>query len=532
MVSELKFYLGARELNSTDRPLSVTAIDKNNKIVYSKNLTSGAVFYWSTENIDQNVSKLILSTISPELYIEEMALTDSSNNPIEPTGYVHSDDSALFDEQSLVPDRSSYRNSTYFDEIYHARTAYEFLHHLSVYEWTHPPLGKVFISIGIAISGMCPFGWRIAGTIFGILMIPLIYVFAKRLLGKSFLAVITCLLFTFDFMHFAQTRIATIDVYVTFFIIMMYFFMYKYATMSFFDTPLRKTFVPLAFCGISMGLGIASKWTGIYAGAGLAVIFFLIMAMRYREYSYAKREPKGETNGIKHSYVIENYASHTAKTIGWCLIFFVLVPALIYGLSYIPYLMTDGAQGIKTIFDNQESMLTYHGSTVLGSTHPFSSRWYEWIIMKRPIWYYSGSLDNGLKEGISSFGNPLVWWIGIPAFCWMVVTAVTNKDKTAIFLCIAYIAELLPWVGVERLTFIYHYFPCVPFITLMIGYSIKTIYDEARIKHRKAITIGVCVYAAAVIGMFILFYPVLSGKPCSYEFAEHFLKWFDTWVLL
>ena len=76
---------------------------------------------------------------------------------------------------------------------------------LSVYEWTHPPLGKVFIGLGILIFGMVPFGWRIVGTVFGIFMIPIIYIFAKRMLKKSWLALAVCLLFTFDFMHFAQT---------------------------------------------------------------------------------------------------------------------------------------------------------------------------------------------------------------------------------------------------------------------------------------------------------------------------------------
>ena len=57
-------------------------------------------------------------------------------------------------------------------------------------------------------------------------------------------------------MHFTQTRIATIDVYITFFVIAMYYFMYSYCTMSFYDTPLYKTFVPLGLCGICMGFGI------------------------------------------------------------------------------------------------------------------------------------------------------------------------------------------------------------------------------------------------------------------------------------
>lgn len=40
-----------------------------------------------------------------------------------------------------------------------------------------------------------------------------------------------------------------------------------------------------------MGLGIASKWTGIYAGAGLAVLFFITLYKRYSEYRVAVKTP-------------------------------------------------------------------------------------------------------------------------------------------------------------------------------------------------------------------------------------------------
>jgi len=57
----------------------------------------------------------------------------------------------LFDEQDTVVYQHSYLTGTYFDEIYHARTAYEHLHRLEPYEWTHPPLGKIIIALGIAL---------------------------------------------------------------------------------------------------------------------------------------------------------------------------------------------------------------------------------------------------------------------------------------------------------------------------------------------------------------------------------------------
>lgn len=64
----------------------------------------------------------------------------------------------------------------------------------------------------------------------------------------------------------------------------MYFFMYCYIKRSFYDRPIAKTFVVLAASGVARGFGVASKWTGAYAGAGLGVIFFIDLYRRYREY--------------------------------------------------------------------------------------------------------------------------------------------------------------------------------------------------------------------------------------------------------
>lgn len=528
-IGRVRFYLGSNQLDET-RPLNMEFKNSHNQVVKNDSMTSGAVFYWSEEIEDVTARYITLSTTGDRLSIKEFCVVDLNGNKVMPTNTSDPKVMNMFDEQELIPQRQSFRNSTYFDEIYHGRTAYEFIHHLTVYEWTHPPLGKLIIAIGILIFGMNPFGWRIAGTVIGIFMIPVIYLFAKRLLKYRWLSIVTCVLFTFDFMHFAQTRISTIDVYITFFIILMYYFMYKYYRLSFYDTPFKKTLIPLLCSGICMGLGIASKWTGVYAGCGLAIIFFYTLYQRYDEYRYAVKNPKGETSGIKHSYIIKNFKPYMLKTLGWCCIFFVAIPLVIYILSYIPYMMTPSGHGLATITENAQSMLAYHNKTVLGATHPFSSKWYEWPIMKRPIWYYSGTVSDGVKEGISAFGNPLVWWAGIPAFIYMLYLSFVKKDKKSIFLAIGYAAQLVPWIPISRLTFIYHYFPCVPFIVLMIGYAIYDIYRNA--KNKKAVIYGTFVYGGLAVVLFLMFYPVLSGQPCSTSYAETWLKWFSSWILL
>lgn len=485
---------------------------------------AGGVFCWNS--LDLNIKAQYLRiTPTTDTYkdsVMELVLVGENKEQLLP---VNADEyEALFDEQDLFEGRASAMNGTYFDEIYHARTAYEMIHGLYCYENTHPPLGKIFIACGILIFGMNPFGWRFAGTLFGVLMLPIIYLFARRFFDKTWISIVTTLLFAFDFMHFAQTRIATIDVFVTLFIILSYYFMYCYTQKSFYDTELKKTFIPLGLCGIAMGFGWASKWTGIYSSIGLCIIFFLHMYRRYQEYVYAARTPKGTTEGIAHSHIIRSFMPNFKKTIVFCCVFFVVIPMTIYVMSYIPFKDDVHDALLPRVITAQQTMYDYHSN--LEDSHPYSSTWYQWPIMYRPIWYYSGALGE-LREGISAFGNPLVWWAGIPASLFMIYLLLVKRDRNAGFLLIGYLSQYAPWFLVNRVVFIYHYFPSVPFITIMLGYSF---YKMAEIKPK--IKPAIYVYVALAIGLFALFYPVLSGLAIEPAFAKNYLKWFETWVLL
>lgn len=607
-ITKTEFFLGARQLEE-DRNLIFTFFNENGDVVFTDDVTSGSVFYWTIRDTVAKARYINVSAPSADIpdspddkiYLREICFLTDDAEPIMPVNTDNKTVNILFDEQDMILYGKSFMGETYFDEIYHARTAYEFINKMSVYEWTHPPLGKIFIGIGILIFGMVPFGWRITGTLFGIFMIPIIYVFAKRMFKHSFIALTSCLLFTFDFMHFAQTRIATIDVYVTFFIILMYYYMYKYYSMSFYDTPLKKTLIPLGLSGLFFGFAVACKWTGLYAGAGLAIIFFYTVYLRYKEYLFALGKPDITTDTIQHNDVIRNFRKNLLITLIYCVVMFIIVPLTIYTISYIPYLNTPSGEGLKTIFTNARSMFVYHSRTVADSTHPYSSHWFEWPIMYRPIWYFSNTLDNGLNQGISSFGNPAIWWLGIGAVAYMAALSVViplkkhnyygkgknvfaliysavfalicilayikgnNSEKLVrlfpaillyscvmvavfiivllhdrsikqtsnaipLFLLIGYLAELMPWMLVVRTTYIYHYFPCVPFTVLMLGYTIKTFYDNS--DNKKSVIIGAYTYAALAVVLFAMFYPVLSGQPCNYEYAQNWLKWFDSWVLL
>ena len=102
-----------------------------------------------------------------------------------------------------------------------------------------------------------------------------------------------------------------------------------------------------------------------------------------------------------------------------------------------------------------------------------------------------------------------------------------ERDTKAAFLSVGYMSQYLPWFFVSRTVFIYHYFPSVPFITVMLGYSFYRM-----VKKHPGMKKAVYIYVLLAIGLFILFYPVLSGKAISPDFAVRWLKWFDSWVLL
>ena len=447
------------------------------------------------------------------------------------TGYAQgyeSDPALLLDEQSTVPDHPSYYNSSYFDEIYHARTAYEHLHGLTTYEWTHPPLGKVLMMVGIKIFGMTPFGWRFMGALMGVFMLPLMYLIVKQLGGSRRIAALAMTLLTLDSMHFTQTRIATIDSYAVFFIMLMYLFMFRYIRMSFNRQPLKKTLVPLILCGITMGLAWATKWIGIYASAGLAILFFWSLARRFMEYLHARKRTDDEFDTDTERARIASARAFWPKaliTLGVCVIFFIIVPLLIYYFSYYWHMQAAGGLTVQRVVALQQTIFNYH-SGLGGDTHYFRSPWYEWPVIAWPMWYYSGTAyqAEGMISSISCMGNPAVWWTGLAAiiFTMCLVAWQRRSDDTGLTISVGFLSQYLPWVLVPRSTFIYHYFASVPFIIMATAFLMGRL--EKRSRRAFAVCAGILVCLALIL--FIMFYPLESGMPVSRNYAQY-LRWFD-----
>lgn len=448
------------------------------------------------------------------LDLGELAFFNAEGEPIE---VVYSDRTgeALFDEQDLVVDYPFYLNSSYFDEIYHVRTAQENLDGIYPYEVSHPPLGKLIIALGIQIFGLTPFGWRFMGTLFGVLMLPLLYVFLKNLFGRTAVATCGTVLFAVDFMHLVQTRIATIDTYGVFFILAMYYFMYRWLTIPP-NVKLRRSIPSLFLCGLMWGIGVACKWTVIYGGVGLAVLWLIGLILKHREWDQTGASPR--------------FVPFFWGTFFLSILFFIVVPLVIYVASYIPYAVADGDTSLsnllRIVWDNQVFMLTYHQG--VHDPHPYESRWYQWIVDGRPILYFR-EMDQipGYKAAFSSFNNPIVSWCGLLCIIITAIQTFRRKCGKALFIFIGYLSQLVPWIFISRTTFAYHYFPSILFLVLAISYAMNHMMERRKGRYRFAVY-GI---TATAVVLYAAFYPVLIGLYVPTWYTWNFLRWLPSWPI-
>lgn len=497
-ISEISVYLGYKG----KREISFSVYDRSTdtwEIVKSRYSVESA-FCWNNVGIDRTVSSLGMVLMEDEAQIMEIVCLDDAGEPVLPANAA--DYPRLFDEQELFVREPTYYDETMFDEVYHGRTAYEFLLGLSIYENTHPPLGKSIISIGIALFGMNPFGWRFMCALFGTLLIPLMYLFARKMFCRTDIACLTTVLLGTAFMNTTLSRIATIDILVAFFSICMFFCMYGYIQALSENKPMRQQGLWLLSGGISMGLAVAIKWTGVYAATGIAVLFFCFLL-----------EHIGGIKGIKE------HGSFLVQTGLWCVLCFIVIPFGIYTLSYLPFVKAYPDKGLfGHMIANAGLMLSYHSNCVFD--HPYSSEWYQWLYGSKPLADSRVYFADGTVSVVMTFLNPLLAVGGLIALFHQLYLWKKEHCRRALYLIIAYAVMLLPWLFVHRTVFIYQYFISSLILVLMIGNSVSVS------RHGKR---NILVLSGIGIALYVLYYPVLTGQSIRVDFVNQVLEVLTDW---
>jgi len=368
----------------------------------------------------------------------------------------------------------------YFDEVYHAFTARRMLHNDPkawewwnpnpegfAYEWTHPPFAKEGMVFGMKLWGENAFGWRFPQAVLGVGCVVLIYLIGSKLFNDRLVGIFSAVTFSLDGLGLVMGRIGMNDAYLLFFVLSsLYFFLIK------------KDF----WSALALGFAASAKWSVMWFMPILGVAFLI-----------------------------------TRRKLSPGLVWFVILVPVVYLVSYIPMFLT--GHGFDIFEGVQKQMWWYH--TRLDATHPYTSLWWSWPFMVRPIWLYTSGVNftEGGREMIANIyamGNPVVFWFGIFSVVVTAYLSLVYKSRKAGFVVFAYFAFFATWAFSPRIMFLYHYLPSVAFMSMASGLVLRR-YKNLRIP-----------YFAVALLVFMYFYPHWTGISVPVWLDKSYY-WFSSW---
>jgi dolichyl-phosphate-mannose--protein O-mannosyl transferase len=472
-------------------------------------------------------------------------------------------------------------NTLVFDEVYYAKFGNNYLTHTPFFDG-HPPLGKLIIALGMWLSSHIPFGQDTVNGLTGSLRSPWSYRWINALFGSFIPLIVTGIayqlsyrrsfallagLFTAcDGIFIVESRYALINIYIVVFgLLGQWFFLLALA-----NRKQRRLYLVIA--GIAFGASVATKWNGLWFMLGTYLIWIFAWVWQW----FATNKPRDVTDGLYSSTtsVFRRYNARIweyergisplenltqLKIFHFCF-YLGIIPALIYSLIWIPHLLIDTRYNFIEV---HKQILSFHEHLGGNSptVHPYCAAWYKWPLMTRPMAYlYHAAasfqepipligppLPTGTGEviyDVHAMGNPFLWWFGVAALVfllvmlgWQVVifwtkqkrfsnTAVLSVDTwIALYLVLNYAANLLPWVGVNRCLFIYHYMTAVVFAFLAIAWFVDQCF---RSYYKTVRAVGVTI-TFVILAAFIFWLPVYLALPLSSE--DYKLRmWFNSWI--
>jgi len=437
-------------------------------------------------------------------------------------------------------------NETVFDEVHFGKFISGYFTHEYFFD-IHPPMGKLLISGVGYLSGFKPgfsfaqigekfpdnaYLWlRLLPTLAGALLPIIIFFLAIRLGISKFGSFATGIFIVLENSLLVQSRLILLDSF-----LLLFGFS---ALLCYFKFRDEKKLVYLPMAGILAVFSLSVKWTGA-SFLGLILILETIRLIKFR------KETRLFRAGIRS------------------LLSLVVLPFLIYFAIFAIHLrllsksgpgdafMSPGFQ--KTLQGNYNlsnaelktpnlfgkfielNSQMYTSNKNLTATHPYSSQWYTWPFMVRPIyyWYHADQIKPGgaLNESsrIYLLGNPAIWWLSTIAIfygllMWLSKLFLLRAKKIVIeepfplIILVGFLFNFLPFIGITRAMFLYHYMTGLIFAIL----ALVCLLDK--IKYNRRIFIALILISAV---SFIYFAPLSYGLPLT-EKQYNQRAWFSSW---
>ncbi|MDP1629015.1 MAG: hypothetical protein Q8L57_00175, partial [bacterium] len=167
----------------------------------------------------------------------------------------------------------------------------------------------------------------------------------------------------------------------------------------------------------------------------------------------------------------------------------------------------------------------YTANAGLAATHPFSSRLHEWPLGSRPIYYWNKTDASTQKSAdIWLIGNPVSWLLAAFAvfitlfkipfkFGLRVFSAESRRrfNEITFLLILGYFANLLPFIFVGRVAFLYHYLPALTFALILLAIKIDRMLGPRK---------SPLIFLGLLILSFLILTPLSYGLPMSQKILE------------
>ncbi|MGH2513666.1 MAG: phospholipid carrier-dependent glycosyltransferase, partial [Candidatus Limnocylindrales bacterium] len=204
----------------------------------------------------------------------------------------------------------------------------------------------------------------------------------------------------------------------------------------------------------------------------------------------------------------------------WMIGTLLVLPIVVYVISYIPWAVsTAGGPQLfpgwppghtgQTLVDLTKSMYDYHNN--LRATHPASSPFWAWPLDFKPVWFYQGGFAGNTSAAIYDNGNLITWWLEIPAIAFVAWQAFKRGSLALGLLTIGFVLQWVPWMRIDRATFQYHYYTCLPFLVLALAYFLAELWHGAS---RRTWLLARVSAALVVLGPGLLW--AFKGPLCDY----------------
>lgn len=320
------------------------------------------------------------------------------------------------------------------DQDLYAWAGWNYIHGLSPdkINFTHPPLAKYIIGFSELVFG----SQNLLSIVFGIVTLVFVYLITKRMLPTYF-ALVPPFLLSFDRLFLGVSTSALLEIYTAFFAVLCVLIFISFRRSKWLWIPL----------GVSIGLSVASKWTGLLIVPALFT-FAVLKRDKRTLVSLALSLPVA---ALTYTTVYGGYfaSGHSLQD------FIALQLQMLDDQSHLRY-----GRGTPPPF-----WLLFNFISGIEGYGPSTLLFANWT---------TKTLDTiSARSGIFTLGayNPLTWPSSVITSVFVILHAWRHRNKEALLPALVFFA----FVGatLQGQVFIWYLLPALPFGFISIGYVLS-----------------------------------------------------------